>query len=64
MDITELGMTKEVKSLLPEKAYSLMDLTVLGMVVLLHPLTSAFVIVAIMALQFSRESYTVLPLST
>ena len=40
------------------------EVTELGMIVFLHPLINVFVAVSIMALQFSRESYTELPLST
>ena len=36
----------------------------LGIIVFLHPVINVFVAVSIMALQFSRESYTELPLYT
>ena len=41
-----------------------MDVTLLGITVFLQPVTNSFVDVLMIALQFSRESYTVLPLST
>ena len=41
-----------------------MLVTVLGMIVFLHPTIKLFVAVSIIALQFSRESYFVLLLST
>ena len=40
------------------------EVTELGIIVFIHPLINVFVVVSIMALQFSRESYTELPLST
>ena len=40
------------------------EVTELGIIVFIHPLINVFVAVSIMALQFSRESYTELPLST
>ena len=39
-------------------------MTELDIIVFLQPLINVFVAVSIMALQFSRESYTELPLST
>ena len=57
-------MVTEVKPLQPEKAYSPIEVTELGMIVLLHPAISVFVEVSIIALQLSRESYFVFPLST
>ena len=57
-------MSTLVKPLQPENAYQPIEVTDLGMIVLLHPLINVFVAVSIMALQFSRESYTELPLST
>ena len=41
-----------------------MEVTELGMIVFLQPLINVFVAVSIIALQFSREPYTELPLST
>ena len=57
-------MVTLVKPLQYWNAYLPIEVTDLGMIVLLHPLINVFVAVSIMALQFSRESYTELPLST
>ena len=64
MDVTELGIVTEVKPVQPEKAYSPMDTTVLGMTVVLQPVINVLSAVRIMALQLSRLSYTGLPDST
>jgi hypothetical protein len=56
MDDTLLGMAIEVKPEQPEKALSLMDVTLAGIVVLLHPALKVFDAVSIIALQSSRES--------
>ena len=48
----------------PEKAAIPIEVTLLGIMELLHPLTNVFVSVFIMALQFSLLSYTLLPSST
>ena len=53
-----------VKPLQPENELLPIEVTELGMIVFLHPLINVFVAVSIMALQFSRESYTELALST
>ena len=57
-------MVTLVKPLQPKNARSPIEVTELGIIVFLHPLINMFVAVSIMALQFSRESYTELPLST
>ena len=54
----------EVKVSKPPKASSPMLVTVLGIVVFLHPDTSVFVAFSMMALQPLRESYLAFPLST
>ena len=64
MLVTEFGMVKEVRPLQPAKALSLMLVTELGITVLLHPVTSVFDAVSMMALQSFLESYVVFPLST
>ena len=64
MLVTEVGMVTEVKAEQPRNASSPMLVTELGMVVDWHPAISVLEAVSIMALQFSRESYIVLPLST
>lgn len=56
MDVTELGMLTEVRPLQPTKAYSPMEVTELGIIVLLHPNNKVFDTVSIMALQSFRES--------
>lgn len=53
-----------VRSQHPEKAPQLMLVTELGIIVLLHPTRRVFDSVSMIALQFSRESYVVLPSST
>ena len=57
-------MVTLVKPLQFSNARSPIEVTELGIIVFLHPLINVFVAVSIMALQFSRESYTELPLST
>mgnify|MGYP003432417551 CR=1 FL=1 len=57
-------MVTLVKPLQPKNALPPIEVTELGIIVFLHPLINVFVAVSIMALQFSRESYTELPLST
>ena len=64
MLVTELGRVMEVREEQPENAYSPMLVTELRIMVDWHPAIRVLVAVSIMALQFSRESYTVLPLST
>ena len=57
-------MVTLVKPLQPENELLPIVVTEFGIIVFLHPLINVFVAVSIMALQFSRESYTELPLST
>ena len=57
-------MVTLVKPEQPWNAPPPIEVTELGIIVFLHPLINVFVAVSIMALQFSRESYTELPLST
>ena len=64
IEVTELGMVTLVKPLQFSNARSPIEVTELGIIVFLHPLINLFVAVSIMALQFSRESYTELALST
>ena len=62
--VTLLGMVTEVREEQPLKAPYPILVTLLGMVVFLQPTTRVFVAVSIIALQFSRLSYVLLPLST
>ena len=64
IEVTELGMVTLVKPMQKKNASSPIEVTELGIIVFLHPLINVFVAVSIMALQFSRESYTELALST
>ena len=64
MLVTELGMVTEVREEQAWNASSPMLVTEWGMVVDWHPAISVLEAVSIMALQFSRESYIVLLLST
>ena len=64
IDVTELGMEIEVIPVHLSNAYSPIEVTVLGIIVLLHPEISVFVAVSIIALQLSRESYTGFAVST
>ena len=64
MLVTELGMVMEVREEQPLNAPYLMLVTELGMVVDWQPAIRVLVAVSIIALQFSRESYTALLLST
>ena len=57
-------MVTLVKPLHSSNAWLPILVTELGMIVFLQPLINVFVAVSIIALQFSRESYTELPLST
>ena len=57
-------MVTLVKPLQPENELLPIVVTEFGIIVFLHPLINVFVAVSIMALQFSRESYIELPLST
>ena len=64
MLVTELGMDMLVRLEQPLNAASPMLVTELGMTVFLHPDINLFVAVSIIALQFSRESYTEFSAST
>ena len=64
MLVTELGMVMEAREEQLLNALPPMLVTELGMVVDWHPAISVLEAVSIMALQFSRESYIVLLLST
>ena len=64
MEITELGISIEVKLLQPLNALYPIVVTEFGMTVFLQPETNSLVLVLIMALQFSRESYTIFPGAT
>ena len=64
MLVTEFGIVMDVNSILPLNAYLPMAVTEFGMNEFLHPTIILFVSVSIIALQFSRESYTILPSST
>ena len=64
MLVTLLGIVMEVRPEQQMKAEIKMIVTELGMVVDWHPAIRVLEAVSIMALQFSRESYIVLPLST
>ena len=64
MLVTELGIVMEVRAEQTLNAPSPMLVTELGMVVDWHPAIRVLEAVSIIALQFSRESYIVLPLST
>ena len=57
MDVTELGMVTEVSPLQSENAQSPMDVTELGILVLLQPVINLFVAVSMIALQLLREPY-------
>ena len=63
MEVTLLGMEMDV-SLQPSKAHWPMEVTLLGIMVFLQPTTKVFDEVSIIALQLSRESYAIFPLST
>ena len=54
----------EVRPEHPRNAFSPILVTLLGIIVFLHPVIKLFDEVSIIALQFSRESYMELPLST
>ena len=64
MLVTLLGIVIEVREEQPLKALFPMLVTLLGMVVFLHPAISVLVAFSIIALQFSRLSKVVLPGST
>jgi hypothetical protein len=56
MVCTELGISIEVRPSQLKKALFPIDVTVLGMIVFLHPKTNALYFVDTIALQLSRES--------
>ena len=64
MLVTLLGIVALVSPLQPKNASFPMLVTLLGIIVLLQPLIIVFVDVFTIALQLSRLSYTLLPLST
>ena len=64
IDITLVGIVNEVRPEHLKKALPPMDVTLLGITVFMQPVISVLVAVFIKALQLSRESYTVFPLST
>ena len=64
IDFTLLGMVNDFRPVQFSKALSPMPVTLLGMTVFMQPEIIVLVAVSMIALQFSRESYTVFPLST
>ena len=64
MLVTELGMVMLASPVQPSNAELPMLVTELGIVVFLQPQIKLFVSFSMMALQFSRESYTAFPAST
>ena len=64
MVVTLFGIVMDVSPLQPWKAYAPMVVTLLGMVVFLHPVIRVLFSVLMMALQLSRESKISLPAST
>ena len=64
MLVTLLGIVTDVRPEQSLNALNPMLVTLLGIVVDWHPAIRVLEAVSIMALQFSRESYIVLPLST
>jgi len=64
MLVTLLGMVMEVRPVQPSNALPPILVTLLGMIVFLHPVIRVFVLVSIMALQLSLESYLLLSAST
>ena len=62
--VTLLGMVMEVREEQPEKAPLPILVTLLGIIVFWQPTIRVLVAVSIIALQFSRLSYVLLPLST
>ena len=64
MVVTPLGILMDFKSRHEIKALSPILVTPLGMTVLLHPATTVFVAVLMIALQFRGEAKTLFPLST
>ena len=64
MLVTEFGMITLVRPEQPENALPPMLVTEFGIIVFMHPTTTVFVFVYIIALQLSRESNIVFPDST
>ena len=64
MEVRLLGIVTEVRLEQPKKAFSPMEVTLLGMIVFLHPAINILLSFSIIALQFSRESYFVFPDAT
>ena len=64
MLVTLLGIVTEVRPEQPENALLPMFVTLFGIIVFLQPKTKVLVVVSIMALQLSRESYTAFPEAT
>ena len=64
MLVTLLPMVMEVKLVQLENAELPMLVTLLGITVVLNPAISSFLAVSIIALQLSRESYTLFSEST
>ena len=64
MEITELGILIDVSSETDLNASLPMAVTVLGITVLLHPVSNTLVLVSIMALQSFLESYMLFSGST
>ena len=64
MLVTEFGMIMLFRPVHPEKALPPMLVTEFGIIVFMHPTTTVFVFVYIIALQLSRESNIVFPDST
>ena len=62
--LTPLGIVTDVKPAQPLKALFPILVTLLGIIVFLSPMIKVFDDVSIIALQLSRESYFVFPLST
>ena len=64
MLVTLLGIVTDVMEVRPENAAYPMLVTLLGITVVLHPLIKVLDALSIIALQLSRESYVLFPLST
>jgi len=64
MLVTLSGIVIDVKPLHSLKAEPPMLVTLSGIIVFMHPYNKVFEAVLIIALQFSRESYYVLPFAT
>ena len=64
ISVTLLGIVTDVRPEQPKKAPPSIDVTLLGISVFLQPAIRVLVAVSMIALQLSRESYTVFPFST